>query len=99
MMLKIYIVIGLLIVSFGGGWVVSGWHGKAGYAKTLQAALEVQQEQMQAASDAAIALEKKRKVTEIQVREITRKVEVYLERTPPSQCFDAEALQIFNEVS
>ena len=99
MMLKIYIAIGLLIVSFGGGWVVSSWHGKAGYAKTLQAALELQQEQMQAASDAAVALEKARKVTEIQAREITKRVEVYIEKTKPSQCFDAEALQIFNEVS
>ena len=99
MQTKLIVGLALLLLAFGSGWIVSGWHQKSGYAKTLQAALEQQKENIQAASDAAIALEKTRKVTEIQAREITKRVEVYLEKVPPSECFDAEALKIFNEVS
>lgn len=96
---KIYLSVAFLILAFGSGWVISSWYHKSGYTKTLQAALEQQKEDMQAANTAAIALEKTRAATEVKAKIITKRVEVYLERTPPSECFDAEALQIFNEVS
>lgn len=99
MQTKLIIAAVLLALAFGSGWVISGWYQKSGYTKTLEAALEQQKEDMQAANTAAIALEKTRAATEAKTKTITKRVEVYLERTPPSECFDAEALQIFNDVS
>lgn len=96
---KIYLSIALLILAFGSGWVTSGWYQKSGYTKTLEAALEQQKEDMQAANAAAIALEKTRAATEVKTKTITKRVEVYLEGKPPSECFDAEALKIYNDVS
>ena len=99
MQTKLIIAAVLLVLAFGSGWVISSWYQKSGYAKTLQAAIEQQKEDMQAANAAAIALENTRAATEVKAKIITKRVEVYLERTPPTECFDAEALQIYNEVS
>ena len=99
MQAKIAIALILSILWFSAGWTISSWHGNAGYTKTLQAALEKQKEDMQIANDAAIALERTKAASETKTKVITKRVEVYLEGKPPSQCFDAEALKIFNEVS
>ena len=99
MQAKIAIAIILSVLWFSAGWTISSWHGNAGYTKTLQAALEKQKEDMQAANNAAIALERTKAVAEAKAKSVAKRVEVYLEGKPPSQCFDAEALKIFNEVS
>lgn len=99
MQAKVILALVLSLLWFAAGWTVSNWHDSAGYAKTLQAALEQQKEDMQAANKAAIALERTRATTDIKTKTITKRVEVYLEGKPAAECFDAEALKIFNELS
>lgn len=84
---------------FAAGWTVSSWHSKSGYAKTLQAALEQQKADLDKANSAAIELERTRAAAGVKAKTITKRVEVYLEKKPPTECFDSEALRIFNEVS
>lgn len=98
MQAKVILALILSVLWFAAGWTISRWHSNSGYAKTLQAALEQQKEDLAASNKAAIALERTRAATDAVVKTITKRVEVYLERTPPSECFDGEALKIFNEV-
>lgn len=93
-------IIALIVAAlmFSVGWTVSSWHSKSGYTKTLEAALEQQKQDMDKANTAAIDLEKKRAAAETKSKDTQKKLDAYLKAKPPSECFDNEALGIFNDV-
>lgn len=99
MQAKVILALVLCVLWFVAGWTISGWYNDAGHANTLKAALKQQKEDMQVANKASIELERAKAITEAKTKTITKRVEVYLEGKPAAECFDAEALKIFNELS
>lgn len=98
MQAKLILALVLSILWFAAGWTISSWYNNAGYAKTLQAALEQQKQDLKKANQASIELERTRIATEAKSKESAKKAQVYLKGKPESECFDKEALDIFNDV-
>lgn len=95
-------IIVIVLISILGGGLAGGsivnWYNKAGYTKTLEAALEQQKQDMDKANAAAIELEKKRAAAETKSKDTQKKLDAYLKAKLSKDCLDKEGLEIFNDV-
>lgn len=96
MQIRIVIIAVMAAICFAAGWKISSWRSQAAYTATLKAALEEQRQQLEAANVASIALERKRSEQAAKEKVITKRVEVYLAGKPAKECFDEEALALYN---
>lgn len=93
---KLIVAAVIVSISFASGWKVSSWRNEAGYAETLKKALAQQQEEMVEANKASLALERTKLINEAKTKIASKTIEDYAKKNPKTQCFNAEALTIYN---